>query len=219
MVALPADEVLVAGLRSGDEATFARLLDSWTPAMIALARSHVSTDASAAEVVQDTWLAVIKGIGGFEGRASLKTWVFRILANTAKTRGVRESRMVPWSSLAPGEEEFAPTMDPSWFRGYDDDYPGHWRSIPAAWRAPDLAALDAEARQLLHLALQRLPQRQRVVVTLRDVEGYGADEVCTMLGLSAGNQRVLLHRGRAAVRAELAAYLAVPADDSGGGSR
>jgi RNA polymerase sigma-70 factor, ECF subfamily len=204
---LPPDDVLVAGLRSGDEAVFAQLLDSWSPAMIHVARAHVSTPDSAAEVVQDTWLAVIRGVHGFEGRSSLRTWVFRILTNLAKTRGVREGRTLPWSSLLPAGEDLPPTVDPGRFRGPDDEYPGHWRSFPAPWRTPERAALDGEIRVLLHRLLAELPDRQRVVVTLRDVESYTAAEVCSMLELSAGNQRVLLHRGRATVRAGLEGYL------------
>lgn len=207
---LPPDDVLVAGLRSGDEATFAELLDSWTPAMIHVAGTHVSSPDSAAEVVQDTWLAVIKGVHRFESRSSLRTWVFRILVNLAKTRGIRERRTVPWSSLTPVSEDLPPTVDPERFRGPADDYPGHWKSFPAPWQTPEGAALDDEIRLLLHRLLEDLPDRQRIVVTLRDVEGYTSDEVCSMLDLSAGNQRVLLHRGRATVRAGLESYLSAP---------
>lgn len=207
---IPPDDVLVAGLRSRDEATFARLLDSWTPAMIHVAQAHVSTPDSAAEVVQDTWLAVIRGVDRFEGRSSLRTWVFRILTNLAKTRGMRERRTLPWSGLMPLSEDLPPTVEPERFRGPDDEYPGHWLAFPAPWRTPERAALDGEIRLLLRRLLADLPDRQRIVVLLRDVEGYTADEVCSMLDLSAGNQRVLLHRGRATVRAGLAGYLSAP---------
>ena len=207
---LPPDDVLVAGLRFGDEAVFGRLLDSWTPAMIHVARAHVSTHDSAAEVVQDTWLAVIEGVHRFQGRSSLRTWVFRILTNLAKTRGMRERRTLPWSSLLPVSEDLPPTVAPERFRGPDDEYPGGWLAFPAPWRTPEGAALDGEVRLLLHRLLADLPDRQRIVVTLRDVEGYTADEVCSMLDLSAGNQRVLLHRGRATVRAGLEGYLSAP---------
>ena len=214
--ALPPDDVLVAGLRSGDENTFARLLDSWSPAMTHVARTHVSNPDSASDVVQDTWLAVIRGVHGFEGRSSLRTWVFSILTNIAKTRGVRERRTVPWSSMALDDGDLGPTVEPGLFRGADDDYPGHWRSTPAPWRSPETAALDGEVRSRLRAALDELPPRQRVVVTLRDVEGYSADEVCSMLELSGANQRVLLHRGRAVVRAALEGYLASPSGERPG---
>ncbi|PWK87004.1 RNA polymerase sigma-70 factor (ECF subfamily) [Lentzea atacamensis] len=196
---LPADEVLVAGLRSGDEATFVSLLDAWSGSMIRLARGFVSTDASAEEVVQDTWLAVIRGIDGFRGTASLRTWVYRILVNTAKKRGVKEKRTVPWTSVDP---DGGPTVDPSRFRGADEGFPGHWREFPEPW------VLDGELRQVVGRALDDLPERQRVVVVLRDVEGRTSEEVCAMLEISPANQRVLLHRGRAAVRACLETYFA-----------
>ncbi|MBN6033933.1 RNA polymerase sigma factor [Amycolatopsis sp. 195334CR] len=196
---LPGDEELVARLRARDEAAFALVLDSWSPGLLRLARSFVSTGESAAEVVQDTWLAVIKGIDGFEGRSSLKTWVFRILVNTAKRRGKREYRTIPASDLGP-------TVDPAKFGGPGDPFPGHWLELPAPWPGPDQAALDGEVRAQVSAALADLPERQRVVLTLRDVEGYDSAEVCAILEISAANQRVLLHRARAFVRGKLDAY-------------
>jgi RNA polymerase sigma-70 factor, ECF subfamily len=196
---LPADDVLVTGLRSGDEATFASLLDTWSASMIRLARGFVSTDASAEDVVQDTWLAVIRGIHGFHGTSSLRTWVYRILVNTAKKRGVKEKRTVPWTSVEP---DAGPTVDPSRFRGAGEEFPGHWREFPEPW------VLDGEFRQIVQRALDDLPERQRTVVALRDVEGHTSEEVCAMLEISAANQRVLLHRGRASVRTRLEAYFA-----------
>jgi RNA polymerase sigma-70 factor, ECF subfamily len=198
---LAADTTTVAALAARDEAAFARLVDHWASAMFRVARSHVSTDASAEEVVQDTWLAVLRGLDRFEGRSSLRTWVFRILVNTAKTRGVRERRTVPMSALAPADA--GPTVDPDRFRGPDDAYPGGWKVFPAPWPSPDHGILGDDARTVVVAAIAGLPDRQRAVVTLRDVHGFEADEVCTMLDLSSGNQRVLLHRGRAAVRARL----------------
>ena len=203
---LPPDDVLVARLCAGDEASFALILDAWSGGLLRLARSFVSTEDSAAEVVQDTWLAVLQGIAGFEGRSSLKTWIYRILINTAKRRGGREARTVPWSSVLPVDT--GPTVAPEAFQGPDEPYPGHWREFPAAWPGPELAALAGEIRAELAAALDELPDRQRVVLTLRDVEGYGSDEVCAILEISAANQRVLLHRARASVRARLADYLA-----------
>jgi RNA polymerase sigma-70 factor (ECF subfamily) len=199
------DGELVAALRAGDEVAFARVVDDWSRPMLLLARGFVSTEASAEEVVQDTWLAVVRGLDGFEGRSALRTWVYRILVNIAKTRGVREHRSVPWSSL--GDEAAGPTVDPDLFRGAEDQYPGGWRSFPREWRSPEEVALDAEVRDHLRAALEELPERQRIVLTLRDVIGCSSEEVCDLLEVSAANQRVLLHRARAAARAALAEYL------------
>ena len=206
---LPPDEVLVTRLRARDEAAFALVLDAWSGGLVRVARSIVSTGDSATEVVQETWLAVIQHLDGFEGRSSLKTWVYRILINTARRRAAKESRALPFSSL-PAAEDDGPTVDPSRFRGPGDPWPGHWWEFPARWPAPEPAALGGEVRARLRAALSRLPERQRVVIALRDVEGYTAAEVCAMLDISAANQRVLLHRARAAMRAELAAYFAGP---------
>ena len=199
---------LVAALAARDEAAFAGLVDRWSPAMLRVARSHVATDASAEDVVQDTWLAVLRGIDGFEGRSSLRTWVFRILANIAKTRGVRERRTLPMSSLAERSTELndQPTVDPDRFRPAGADYPGHWRSFPPAWPTAEYDALGRDVRAVVAGALAELPPQQRTVVTLRDVHGFDASEVCELLDLSAGNQRVLLHRGRALVRTRLEDY-------------
>jgi len=213
---LPPDDALVAGLRAGDEATFGRLLDAWSRSMARLARSYVSTQDSAEEVVQDTWLAVIQGVGKFEGRSSLKTWVYRILVNTAKNRGIREKRTVPWSGLLPTGEDHGPTVDPARFQDANGEYPGHWREFPAPWPTPEGAVLAGEIRQVIDEVLDTLPARQRTVLTLRDVDGHESEEVCAMLEISAANQRVLLHRARAAVRARLEIYFAVqPVADGG----
>lgn len=184
--------------------------------MLLLARTFVSTDASAEEVVQDTWLAVIRGIDRFEGRSSLRTWVYRILVNTAKKRGTREGRTLPWSSLAAVEDDPGPSLDPSLFRDADDEYPGHWRSFPDPWSS-EQALLDGEVRSQIRAAINALPARQRVVITLRDVMGHSSEEVCQMLEISAANQRVLLHRARTSVRTRLAPYLELaPATETGG---
>lgn len=200
---LPPDDVVVAALRAGDEAMFATLLDTWSRGMLWLARTHVSTNDSAEEIVQDTWLAVVRGIGGFEGRSSVKTWVYRILVNTAKKRGMRENRTVPWSSVF---EQERPTVDRSRFQGGDDPLPGHWKELPAAWPTPEGEVLAAEVRGRIAAALAELPPRQRAVITLRDVEGCTSEEVCEILEISAANQRVLLHRARASVRGQLEDY-------------
>lgn len=202
------DDELVSRLRAGDEEAFAGVVDQWSRSMLHVARSHVSTDASAHEVVQETWLAVLRGLAGFEGRSSLKTWTFRILVNTAKTRGVKEARSVPLSSIAP-DDDGRPTVEPERFRDADDAWPGHWtlQGAPQPWRTdPAVAVLRAEVRDLLATALEALPDRQREVVVLRDVQGCDSAEVCQILGVSPGNQRVLLHRGRARLRAALEGY-------------
>ena len=202
------DGELVERLRQGDEQAFAHLVSGWSPVMLRVARGHVSTDASCEEVVQETWMAVIRGLDGFEGRSSLRTWVFRILTNLAKTRGVREARSVPLSSWAP-QEDSGPTVDPDRFRGPDDQYPHNWTPVgkPTPWEpGPEQSAVAAETRQLLGRALGGLPERQRAVVTLRDVHGLSSEEVCEALQLSPENQRVLLHRGRAKLRGVLEDY-------------
>lgn len=196
---LPSDDVIVQALRAGDEAMFAALLDTWSRGMLRVARSYVSTDHSAEEVVQDTWLAVIGGIDGFEGRSSVKTWIFRIVVNMAKKRGVRERRTLPWSAFEgdggnPADQQLDPVP------------PGGWTDPPAAWPTPEGEALASEVRGLIAEVLARLPLRQRIVITLRDVEGCTSDEVCEILKISAANQRVLLHRARVAVRGWLADY-------------
>ncbi|VXC24084.1 RNA polymerase sigma factor [Aeromicrobium sp. 9AM] len=205
MVSSSTDDAIVAGVRAGDEAVFALLLSDWSRSMLMVARTFVSTEASAEEVVQDTWLAVIRGIDGFEGRSSLRTWVYRILVHTAKRRGTRESRIVPWGNLT--AEDRGSTVDPALFRADDDQYPGGWLSFPQEWHSAEGSVLAGEVRAHLRAAIDALPDRKRVVITLRDVMGHSSDEVCDMLEISAANQRVLLHRARAAVRAQLADFL------------
>jgi RNA polymerase sigma-70 factor (ECF subfamily) len=201
------DERLLDRLRRRDVDAFAELVDGWSPGMIRMARSYVSTDASAQEVVQDTWLAVVRGLDRFEARSSLRTWVFSILRNLARSRGAREARTVPWPTLSDADGGNAgPVVDPGRFRGPDDPWPRHWTPVgsPQRWEpSPEDASLAAELRAELGGALAELPERQRTVVTLRDVHGWSSDEVCTALGLSEANQRVLLHRGRSRLRGRL----------------
>jgi RNA polymerase sigma-70 factor (ECF subfamily) len=204
-----ADAQLVRRLREGDAAAFEEIVDAWSPVMLRLARTYVRTQASAEEVVQDAWLAVLKGLDRFEGRSMLKTWVFRILANVAKTRAVQEQRTVPLSSLGSDDyDEDGPTVDPSRFQGPGDPQPGGWTSVgaPRPWPSPEAEILAAEVLDLVQAALEELPSRQREVVDLRDVHGLRSDEVCEILDISAANQRVLLHRGRAKVRSALEGY-------------
>lgn len=196
---------LLARLRAGDEAAFAAVVRAWSPAMLRVARSYVRSHASAEEVVQETWLAVLRGLTGFQGRSALRTWTFRILANTARKRGGAEARTVP-AGIAADELDgrAGPAVDPARFRGPDDPYPGHWRdgAAPADW-GPEPALLASEFRGRLEEALAGLPQRQRAVVELRDLHGLDGDEVCMLLELTPANQRVLLHRGRSRLRAVL----------------
>jgi RNA polymerase sigma-70 factor, ECF subfamily len=191
------DADLVSRLRSGDQAAFATIVRGWSPAMLRVARAHVRTDATADEIVQEAWIGVLRALPGFEGRAMLRTWVFRILVNVARRRGRLEARTYV--------ELEGPTVDPDRFRGEDDPYPGHWRddAAPTAWE-PEPALLAAEFRDVLGRALAQLPERQRAVVELRDVHGLEPTEVCELLELTLGNQRVLLHRGRARLREALA---------------
>ena len=205
-VQLADDATVVAALRRGDEAVFSELVMIHSSSLLRLAQDFVRTRAVAEEVVQETWLAVLNGIDRFEGRSSFKTWLFRILVNKAKTRGVREARSIPFSSLQPEGEERAVPEDR--FRGADDQWPGHWASPPRSLDTiPEDSLLSGEARQRIAQALETLPDGQRIVVTLRDVVGWDAEEVCDALGLTEVNQRVLLHRGRAKLRAALEQYL------------
>ena len=205
------DGALLARLRAGDEETFVALVDGWSGSMLRLARQYVATPSVAEEVVQETWLAVLEGLDRFRGEASLRTWVYRILVNQAKRRGIRERRTVPFASLAVEDER--PTVDPARFQGAGDQHPGGWREFPEEW--PEQVALTREVREVVTSAMTELPDRQRIVVALRDLDGHTADEVCDLLDISAGNQRVLLHRGRAVVRAHLERYLAGTPSRSG----
>lgn len=196
--ALPSDEsALLMALKEGDEAAFMSLVADCGPGMLRLARAHVSSDAVAEEVVQEAWVGILRGIDRFEGRSALKTWMFRIVANTAKTRGVRESRSVPFSA---GDED-APAVEPDRFRGPEDRYTGGWRSFPEPF--PEQRLADAETRDVALTAIAALPGRQREVITVRDIEGFSAEETCNALGLTETNQRVLLHRARSRVRSAL----------------
>jgi RNA polymerase sigma-70 factor (ECF subfamily) len=152
--------------------------------------------------VQEAWLGVLKGLDRFEGRSSLRTWIIRIVANIAQTRGAREARSVPLSSLAPEGDEAA--VDPERFRGRDDAFSGHWRQYPSDWRVlPEHALLGRETLELVMDVVKQLPPAQQQVITLRDISGYSSEEVCEALDISGGNQRVLLHRARSRIRAAL----------------
>ena len=197
---------LLARLRAGDERAFETLVERHYPTMLAVARHYVKTRAVAEEVVQEAWLGVLKGIDRFEGRSSLRTWILRILVNTAKTRGAREARSVPFASLAPEDDE--PAVEPGRFRGADDPFPGHWRAYPGNWqRQPDEALADRETLDVVLATIHQLPAPQRIVITMRDIQGCDSEEVCEALDVSEGNQRVLLHRARSKVRSALEGHL------------
>ena len=195
------DAHLLDRLREGDEAAFMELVERHHAALVRLAQSFVSSRAVAEEVAQETWLGVLNGLDRFEGRSSLKTWIFRILVNRAKTRGARESRSVPFSSLEDPSGE--PSVDPDRFV-----QAGAWASPPRPWEGQPVDRLLAgEARQVIDAAIAELPPAQRSVITLRDLEGLDAEEACDLLDLTDGNQRVLLHRARSKVRQALEDYL------------
>jgi RNA polymerase sigma-70 factor, ECF subfamily len=201
------DARLVEGLRAGDEAAFATLMQMHGAGMLRVAQMFVSSRSVAEEVVQEAWLGVLKGIDRFEGRSSLKTWLFRIVSNTAKTRGVREARSIPFSSL--GDDQSDTTVAQERFLGDGERFPGHWAVPPSSWAGvPEARLLASETMDVIRRAIERLPASQRAVLELRDIEGLSAEEVCNALDLTETNGRVLLHRARAKVRAALEEYLA-----------
>jgi RNA polymerase sigma-70 factor, ECF subfamily len=195
------DRTLVAALRGGDERAFEALVERYHGSLVRIARMYVRDHAVAEEVAQETWLAVLDGIERFEGRSSLKTWIFRILTNRAKTRGQREGRQLPISALAADE----PEVPLDRFLPPDDPYqPLGWATPPRPW--PEERLLTRETVARVRDAIAKLPPAQQAVIGLRDVEGFSADEVAAALDISAGNERVLLHRARSRVRRELEEY-------------
>ncbi len=210
---LPDDSTLVRNLRAGDESAFVTLLGAYEKSMLRIAALYVRDDTVAEEVVQDTWIAALQGLDRFEGRSSLKTWLFSILVNRAKTRAQREGRSVPMSALAGDDPDAAlPAVDPDRF--YPPSHPrrpGGWATPPHNWdELPEDRLLAQETTEIIRRAIEKLSPGQREVITLRDVEGWSSDEVCNILGLSESNQRVLLHRARSAVRRALEIYLDEP---------
>ena len=202
------DEQLLAQIRGGDEAAFESLVARYHRPMLAVARAHVRDAAVADEVVQEAWLGVLRGLDRFEGRSSLKTWVLRIVANVAMTRGVREARSVPFSALDAGDDR--PAVEPERFQGPDESAPGGWLAsrAPSDWTAlPEAVLTGRETVQLVTDAIAALPEAQRTVIALRDIHGCSSEEVCEALDLTPGNQRVLLHRARSQVRRELERHL------------
>jgi RNA polymerase sigma-70 factor (ECF subfamily) len=204
VVGMRSDEETLAALRRGDERVFVELVQQHHSLMLRVASRYVRSQAVAEEVVQETWLGVLNGLRNFEGRSSLKTWIFRILTNRAITRAEREGRAVPFSSLGdPGPDE--PAVDPDRFRPEGDRWPGGWKCFPEP--LPEEHLLERETLALIDSAIGELPERQHTVITLRDIEGWSSEEVCQALAISEANQRVLLHRARSKVRRCLEAYL------------
>jgi RNA polymerase sigma-70 factor (ECF subfamily) len=203
---IPPDSELVAALRAGDEEAFRTVVREWHASLLRVAQIFTPSRAVAEEVVQEAWLRVLGALDRFEGRSSLKTWVFRVLVNTAKTRAQREGRTIPFSALQDAWRVPEPAVDPDRF--LPDDHPQH----PGGWAVPprelpEDRLLAAETRERIAAAIEALPANQRAVISLRDVEGWTSEEVRNALDLSEVNQRVLLHRARARVRQALEDYL------------
>jgi RNA polymerase sigma-70 factor (ECF subfamily) len=198
------DDALLVLLRAGDRKAFTVLIQRHAGALLRLARSFVRDESVAEEVVQETWLAALDGLEGFEGRASLRTWLFRILANKARTRIVRDGRNVPFSALAGTDAGDDPAVDADRF-----DLGGMWKDPPGNWSEenPERLAQGVETRAAIEAAIAELPEAQRAVITLRDIEGLETDEICNLLSITVTNQRVLLHRARAKVRQVLERHL------------
>ncbi len=198
---------LVRALRAGDEIAFMMLVERYQGQLLRVARMYVASHAVAEEVVQEAWLGVLKGLDAFEGRSSLRTWIFRILVNIARTRGQRERRSVPFSSLwaAEGEE---PAVEPERFLPESERWTGHWADAPSSWETvPEERLLSSETLAHVGAAIEALPPNQREVIRMRDVLGWSSPEVCNALDISETNQRVLLHRARSKVRRALEGYL------------
>ncbi len=199
---------LVEMLRNGNEDAFVSLIERYHTIMLRLAMIYVPERAVAEEIVQEAWMGVLQGINRFEGRSSLKTWIFRILTNCAKTCALHERRSVPFSSLSDlGVNLDEPAVDPDRFLPSDSQLPGHWVSLPANWdEIPEKRFLSQETYACIMSATEALPPNQRAVITLYDIEGWTSEEICHVLGISETNQRVLLHRARSKVRRALEQY-------------
>ncbi|NNJ10131.1 sigma-70 family RNA polymerase sigma factor [Chloroflexales bacterium ZM16-3] len=200
---------LIDALRRGDEAAFVTLIERYHTRLVRLAQAYVPSHAIAEEVAQETWLGVLRGIGQFEGRSSLKTWLYSILTKRARTRGQREGRSVPFADLSRADAEGDESaVDPDQFLPPGHEYAGWWSRQPQSWDAvPESRLLAQETRAKIDDAISALPPSQRTVITLRDIEGWASAEVCEALGITEANQRVLLHRARSKVRGALASYL------------
>jgi RNA polymerase sigma-70 factor (ECF subfamily) len=205
-VASDDDPHLIELLRNGNEAAFVSLIDRYSDIMLRLAMIYVTAWPVAEEVVQETWMAVFEHLGHFEGRSSLKTWMFRILTNRAKTRAQREGRSIPFSSHSGMNTDHAePAVEPDRLLPADHHWAGHWVSVKQE-EMPEERLLSQETCLCLERAIEALPPNQREIIILRDIEGWTSDEICSILGISEGNQRVLLHRARLKVRSALEKY-------------
>jgi len=203
-----ADGELVQSLQAGDEAAFTELVSRYQALMLSIASAYVPSQAVAEEVVQEAWLGVLNGIERFEGRSSLKTWLLRIVINRARHRRDQERRTIPFSDLRTANGEAGPAVDPARFRTRTDPWPGHWLVAPESWSGmPEAQLLSRELLQHVRTAMESLPRLQREVITLRDVAGWSAAEVCDALAITDVNQRVVLHRARSRLRVTIEAYL------------
>jgi RNA polymerase sigma-70 factor (ECF subfamily) len=203
------DTTLVDRLRRHDEVAFTALVDRYHAQLVRLATSYVPNPAIAEEVAQETWIGVFRGIDRFEGRSLFRTWLFRILVNQAKRRGERESRTVPFAALSPREDDDdLPEVAPDRFHPAGHRWAGHWAMLPQDLReAPEERLLSDETRAVVQRAIEALPRNQRLVISMRDVDGLAPEEICSILSISETNQRVLLHRARSKVRGQLERYL------------
>jgi len=203
VIASPQDLALVERVLAGEDAAFAELIAAHHASMERLARVYVHSGDVASEVVQETWMAVLDGLQRFEGRSALKTWIYRILTNKAKTRGVREGRIVPFSSLGREDDDRGPAADPDRFTSK-----GRWSDPPSPWGhdSPEAVLRRKESMRALQQAVETLPPSQRAVVTMRDIDGWSAEDVCNVLEITETNQRVLLHRGRTRLRRALESH-------------
>ena len=211
--AAASEQELLDALRAGEEAAFSALVEKHHPSMVRIARLHVASAAAAEEVAQEAWVAVLEGLHRFEGRCALKSWIFAIVANCARSRGERDKRSVPLSALAQEEGEEGASVPPERFLdGSHPRWPGHWSQPPEAWS--DAQLVSRETMQAIARAMETLPPMQRAVMTMRDVEGLDSEETCQVLGISEANQRVLLHRARSKVRSALEDYMSEGEDTS-----
>jgi RNA polymerase sigma-70 factor (ECF subfamily) len=204
------ETLLIEFLRGGDEGAFAWLVQQYHNSLKRLAWSYLQDERLAEEIAQETWVAVLKGLERFEGRSSLKTWIFTILTNKAKTHGQREKRII-FVPEVEGASNTTPTVDSARFRPSNSDtFAGHWVEHPSSWEDfPEEQILSRETLDIVRQVISTLPDNQRAVITLRDIEEFSSNEVCNILGISETNQRVLLHRARAKVRGVLEKHLSL----------
>ena len=204
--ATPDDQRIIAGLRAGEEAVFAEMVDRYHGSLVRVAMRYTPSRAVAEEVVQDTWIGVIEGIDRFEGRSTVKTWLYKILIYRARARGERERRTTPMSALT--IDDATPSVPTERFRGSDALWAGHWATPPQRWDGDaEERLLAGEAREIIDAVIAELPPAQREVIVMRDLSHFSAAEVCDLLDVTEANQRVLLHRARSRVRAALEQYL------------